>query len=136
MALIACPECRKKISDKATTCPSCGFPIGSADNLNVLNGLANFYSQAGKAFRVWLRHARDILIAIAGLLIFLFFFIMSVAAAIEPTLALLNAKSSIEVLPRVLLGLLFLIGFGYVSYKLLIIVINIAAALVVKVKEK
>ena len=27
MALIECPECGKKISDKATTCPNCGFPI-------------------------------------------------------------------------------------------------------------
>lgn len=27
MALINCPECGKKISDKATACPSCGYPI-------------------------------------------------------------------------------------------------------------
>lgn len=30
MALIHCPECSKKISDKATSCPSCGFPIAMA----------------------------------------------------------------------------------------------------------
>ncbi|MBQ9198578.1 MAG: zinc ribbon domain-containing protein [Lachnospiraceae bacterium] len=31
MALIECPECGKKISDKAMTCPSCGCPIISSD---------------------------------------------------------------------------------------------------------
>lgn len=27
MALINCPECEKKVSDKAYSCPECGFPI-------------------------------------------------------------------------------------------------------------
>lgn len=27
MALINCPECKKEISNKAESCPSCGFPI-------------------------------------------------------------------------------------------------------------
>lgn len=27
MALFKCPECEKEISDKATTCPHCGFPL-------------------------------------------------------------------------------------------------------------
>jgi hypothetical protein len=27
VALIACPECGKEISDKAPTCPNCGVPI-------------------------------------------------------------------------------------------------------------
>lgn len=27
MALIKCPECGKEISDKATACPNCGYPI-------------------------------------------------------------------------------------------------------------
>lgn len=27
MALIKCPECNKEISDKAASCPNCGFPI-------------------------------------------------------------------------------------------------------------
>ncbi len=29
MALIKCPECGKEISDKANSCPSCGYPINS-----------------------------------------------------------------------------------------------------------
>lgn len=27
MTLFKCPECEKEISDKATTCPHCGFPL-------------------------------------------------------------------------------------------------------------
>ncbi len=27
MALIACPECQKQISDQATACPQCGYPL-------------------------------------------------------------------------------------------------------------
>ena len=30
MPLIECPECHKEISDKASTCPQCGFPIRKA----------------------------------------------------------------------------------------------------------
>lgn len=34
MALIECPECGKKISDKAATCPNCGFPITTMATTN------------------------------------------------------------------------------------------------------
>ena len=27
MALIKCPECKKKISDQCEKCPNCGYPI-------------------------------------------------------------------------------------------------------------
>ena len=27
MALINCPECRSSISDKAASCPQCGYPV-------------------------------------------------------------------------------------------------------------
>lgn len=33
MALIDCPECNKEISDKAQSCPNCGFPINSQEEL-------------------------------------------------------------------------------------------------------
>jgi len=29
MALIKCNECNKEVSDKATSCPQCGVPIGT-----------------------------------------------------------------------------------------------------------
>lgn len=31
MALIDCPSCSKKMSDKAQSCPQCGFGLGTAD---------------------------------------------------------------------------------------------------------
>ena len=31
MALISCPECTWKVSDKAPTCPQCGCPIGHSE---------------------------------------------------------------------------------------------------------
>lgn len=31
MAMIICPECGKKISDKAASCPNCGFPLDFED---------------------------------------------------------------------------------------------------------
>lgn len=31
MALIKCPECKKKISDQCSNCPNCGYPINKID---------------------------------------------------------------------------------------------------------
>ncbi len=30
MALVPCPECRKEVSERAVSCPSCGFPMKDA----------------------------------------------------------------------------------------------------------
>ena len=36
MALIQCPECGQTISDKAGSCPNCGYPLNSAfGNVNI-----------------------------------------------------------------------------------------------------
>ncbi len=32
MALVSCPECGKSVSDKARTCPNCGYPIKAGDS--------------------------------------------------------------------------------------------------------
>ena len=37
MSLINCPECSKEISDKALSCPNCGYP------LSIYQNSANFY---------------------------------------------------------------------------------------------
>lgn len=44
MSLIKCPECKKKISNKATSCPYCGYPIrGNATTVKPQgNGCASF----------------------------------------------------------------------------------------------
>ena len=30
MALITCPECKQQISDQATSCPNCGYPLAQS----------------------------------------------------------------------------------------------------------
>src|SRR5215472_9280285 len=30
MALISCPECHSRVSDRAASCPKCGYPLGQA----------------------------------------------------------------------------------------------------------
>jgi hypothetical protein len=34
MALINCPECNREISDQASSCPNCAFPINKKSSLN------------------------------------------------------------------------------------------------------
>lgn len=36
MSLINCPECNKEISDKAKSCPHCGFPINTNSKYKVI----------------------------------------------------------------------------------------------------
>lgn len=31
MALITCPECEREVSDKAHSCPGCGYPVAAAN---------------------------------------------------------------------------------------------------------
>lgn len=42
MSLIECPECGKKISDKAINCPNCGYPI-NASNKEIIN-ISNYHN--------------------------------------------------------------------------------------------
>lgn len=43
MALIYCPECRKEVSDKAVSCPHCGYPMVAEKN-NIKTSYSNSYS--------------------------------------------------------------------------------------------
>ena len=38
MPLINCPECGKQVSDKAPTCPNCGFPLNSISSNEATSG--------------------------------------------------------------------------------------------------
>lgn len=42
MPLIECPECGKKISDKAINCPNCGYPI-NVSNKEIIN-ISNYHN--------------------------------------------------------------------------------------------
>lgn len=52
MALIKCPECGKEISDKATACIHCGYPIASVnDNADVeVNGITEVLTRFGFSY--------------------------------------------------------------------------------------
>lgn len=42
MALLACPECGGKVSDRATSCPHCGYPMSHKNpgtNICIVNGV-------------------------------------------------------------------------------------------------
>jgi zinc-ribbon domain len=46
MALIRCPECKEKVSDKATSCPKCGYPLQQARTLSLSDVLVGRRWQA------------------------------------------------------------------------------------------
>lgn len=50
MALIVCPECEGRVSDKAFACPACGYPIlgqnGKSGWPHVIGGVAGTYISA------------------------------------------------------------------------------------------
>lgn len=41
MALLKCPECKHDVSDKATACPHCGYPMNSPTSTNHVSEMAN-----------------------------------------------------------------------------------------------
>jgi len=61
MALISCPECSHRVSDKAPACPSCGYPVAGVPR----HGVANV---VGKVAGTWLSFAALETIVIAVVL--------------------------------------------------------------------
>lgn len=53
MALIKCPECSKEVSDKAKTCPHCGYPLTNNKKTNtvLVNGTKYDISNIKKTIR-------------------------------------------------------------------------------------
>lgn len=50
MALINCPECNKEISDKALSCPNCGFPLEKEVDKNKNSSGMNLCPKCGKFY--------------------------------------------------------------------------------------
>lgn len=48
MALIKCPECGKEVSDKATNCINCGYPLNEpvVNSTNYSNNKYNYSSSS------------------------------------------------------------------------------------------
>jgi len=53
MALIKCPECGKEISDKATVCINCGFPLNNITEKTTANSLPNVHIHHTKPFSIF-----------------------------------------------------------------------------------
>ncbi len=48
MALIKCPGCGKEISDKASTCINCGFPLSELDNMTIVEEIPSIEDTPNK----------------------------------------------------------------------------------------
>lgn len=48
MALIKCPECNHEISDTATTCPNCGYPIKRKQHVDTFKNSTQSFTQKYK----------------------------------------------------------------------------------------
>lgn len=72
MALIKCPECKKKISDQCENCPQCGYPINSSLENEISNKTDNqrkkpFY----KKIWVWIVAGVVLLVFVLGTILLL-----------------------------------------------------------------
>jgi len=52
MALIKCSECGKDVSDKASSCPNCGNPIGVGNKATVVQ--IDSAPSKRRKYRIWL----------------------------------------------------------------------------------
>jgi hypothetical protein len=52
MALITCPECEKRISDRAGTCPSCGYPIAGGGTTQANAGKVQTIEKTSKVYKL------------------------------------------------------------------------------------
>jgi len=59
MALIQCPECGKEISDKATVCINCGFPLNNSVPIKV-NQAQNTSTYHIKPFNVFSQNSNGV----------------------------------------------------------------------------
>lgn len=80
MALMSCPECGHRVSDRAPACPSCGYPVAGGGAPREGSGTAGI---VGKVAGTWLSMA-----ALENIVIAVVFF--GGAAAVLITLIVVN----------------------------------------------
>lgn len=67
MALVKCPECQSRISEKAERCPLCGFPKAEVGSPNIHEKNILVIEKSSKQFK--LRELLAALLTIGGLII-------------------------------------------------------------------
>jgi hypothetical protein len=61
MALINCPECEARISDKAVACPHCGYPLATAHKGESMREEFPFMTPLAQFAEIVSRTMRDVL---------------------------------------------------------------------------
>lgn len=52
MALINCPECNQEVSNLATECPKCAYPISGGGTTQASGGKVQTVEQTGKIYKL------------------------------------------------------------------------------------
>ena len=73
MALIHCPECNREISDKATVCPGCGYPL---DTTPIESDRERLLKEAAEKDKKFIKKAAAVM-AVCILIMLLFVYILA-----------------------------------------------------------
>lgn len=92
MALIKCDECGREISEKATSCPSCGAPVATSVASSL--GAKNLLTDVGKSSNPSHSIGKLLLIAVAALPLAYFVFGDSVRKAVKNSSSGSNTSQS------------------------------------------
>lgn len=72
MSLISCPECDHKVSDRASACPSCGYPMRRHDVVEqVTDGWDKAAAMLGSAWEQPRVRSALSIVALVALLMFI-----------------------------------------------------------------
>jgi hypothetical protein len=124
MALIKCPECKKKISDQCGVCPHCGFPVGN------INKNENVVGKAAKETNTVPENKKPIYKKILGyvlypILMFISFLSDSVFGVI------LGSLLAIAAVFAILIGIIYVFGLIFESSPVLAICIMLVGTNIV-----
>ena len=111
MALINCPECGKEISDKAVACPSCGYPLLKTEN----QPFQQPYQQLPYQQPVYL-YCKPKIPGRGFGITSLIMGILGVLYAFGVLENILKTKTSVIILPLVVIYSILALIFGGVSY--------------------
>ena len=102
MALIACPECKREVSDVATVCPNCGYPIEKmlnpeAEAVSTSNQDAEKKTKSKKGIKIFVIVLASILVA-AAIGFGIYWFVTADSRNYEEAVALYEQKNYSEAL--------------------------------------
>lgn len=75
MAIIKCPECQNEVSDKASSCPKCGYPIAK-ETINIKTPLTSHIDQNDKERTIYIAEKESKGIVIMSVIFLILFIIL------------------------------------------------------------